>query len=700
MADQPWHTVASRRRWLLAALVISQTLAGLWLLQQGLPSGAPGWAAMLLLVVFATLFLWIGLGFWTAAFGFFFLRRGGDPLSLDRQCPAEASGDLPRTAVVMPICHEPVQRTLSNLAAIYRELQHRGDLEAFDFFVLSDSVDPEIWLEEQAACADLSVTLGGHQRIFYRRRRIRLNYKSGNIADFLRRWGQRYRYLVVLDADSLLEAEAIVRLVRLMEHRPRAGIIQTSPRLARAETRFAHLQQFANRCYGRIYSAGLAAVQLGDATYWGHNAILRTAPFMRHCGLRRLRGPGLFSGPVLSHDYIESALMGRAGLEVWLEPSIAGSFEESPPTLEDDLIRDRRWCRGNLQHLWLLATLNGLRPVHRLALVTGILCYLASPLWLGFLGLSGYVGVHSESPPPVLPGLVGGSASFSGASHLLMALTATLLLGPRILALVDQALASRTALFGGPARLVASTIGETLLALALAPVRMVVHSVHVTRALLNLPTGWQGQNRTRSQRNGTQWRQFIWPMTTACTILVVIQWRAPELTPWALPVIVPVLATPLLVHWLARPVPARDWWFVPEDYRGLRVLARADAGAGLAPLWPGLSRFEQRVLAPPSAELPARNRRGLYGKKQQRLARLVERCACAGSEALSAPEITLLCEHPESLTALHYRVWQTEPGTPWGKVLDRLARKPERHPEPTGIGNEERGQQWVKIASG
>lgn len=697
MADQPWHRAARRRRWLLAGLVIGQTLAGLWLLQQGLSSDASGWASTLLLMVFATLFLWIGLGFWTAAFGFYFLRRGGDPWSLDHQCPAWDAAELPRTAVIMPICHEPVQRTLNNLAATYRELQQRGDLEAFDFFVLSDSVDPEVWLEEQAACADLCARLGGHQRLFYRRRRIRLNYKSGNIADFLRRWGQRYRYLVVLDADSLLEADAIVRLVRLMEHRPQAGIIQTAPRLARAETRFARLQQFANRCYGRLYSAGLAAVQLGDATYWGHNAILRTSAFMRHCGLRRLRGPGLFSGPVLSHDYIESALMGRAGLEVWLEPSIGGSFEESPPTFEDDLIRDRRWCRGNLQHLCLLATLDRLRPVHRLALVTGILCYLASPLWLGFLGLSGYLGVHSQSPAPVLPGLVGGSASFSGASHLLMALTATLLLGPRILALVDQALASRTALFGGPARLMASTIGETLLALTLAPARMVTHSVHVTRALLNLPTGWQGQNRTGNQHNRTQWRQFLWPMATAGAILMLVYWQAPELTPWALPVIVPVLATPLLAHWLAGPVSCRHWWFVPEDFRRPRVLARA--GAGLAPLWPGLSRFEQRVLAPPSVELAVRNRQDLHGSKQQRLARLVEHCAVGGSQALSAPEITLLCEHPEALRALHYRVWQAEAGTPWGRVLERLAQTPERHPEPTGIGNEEMEQQWVEVAS-
>ncbi len=654
---------------------------------------------MLLLAVFAMLFLWIGLGFWTAVFGFFFLRRGGDPWSLDRQCPAEVSAELPRTAVVMPICHEPVQGTLNNLAAIYRDLQHRGELEPFDFYVLSDSADPEIWLEEQAACADLCARLGGHPRIFYRRRRIRLNYKSGNIADFLRRWGKHYRYLVVLDADSLLEAGAMVRLVQLMEHRPRAGIIQTAPRLARARTRFARLQQFANRCYGRLFSAGLAAVQLGDATYWGHNAILRTSSFMRHCGLRRLRGPGLFRGPVLSHDYIESALMGRAGQEVWLEPSIGGSFEESPPTLEDDLIRDQRWCRGNLQHLWLLATLDGLRPVHRLALVTGILCYLASPLWVGFLGLSGYLSVHSESSPPVLPGLLGGSAGLGSASYLLMAITATLLIGPRILALTDQALARRTSLFGGPARLLASAVSETLVALILAPVRMVVHSVHVTRALLNVRIGWQGQNRTVGEQSATRWWPFIWPMTTAASALLLVQWQTPELTPWALPVILPVLAAPVLARWLASPVPAWRWWSVPEQVRQPPVLERAEAGTRLGQFWPALNRFEQQVLTPPSPGMIARPQQGLHGRKQQRLDQLVERCASAGSRALSEAEITLLCEHPESLRTLHDRAWQADPDTPWGAVLARLAQTLERRPEPAGVGNKLMEQQWIEAAS-
>jgi len=425
-----WRPVAFRRRLLLIFLVAAQTLAGVYLFAQTVPEQANGGTTATLLAVFGLLFAWIGVGFWTAVFGFVALRFGGDPWSLSSRVgqPESEEATLAPTAVVMPVCNEPVQRTLGGLKAIIRDLERTGQQESVDFYVLSDSRDPEIWLEEQATCEQIRRELGPGQQLFYRRRNINLNYKSGNIADFLRRWGRRYRYVVVLDADSLLSANCITRLIQLMEARPEAGIIQTTPRLARAETRFGRLQQFANRCYGRLYSAGLAAIQLGEATYWGHNAIIRVAPFMAHCGLRKLRGPGLFRGPVLSHDFIEAALMGRAGYEVWLEPAIAGSFEESPPTLEDDLIRDRRWCRGNLQHLWLLATLGKIRLAHRMALVTGIFSYLASPLWLVFLGLSGYVALADSTP--ALPGVMATTDTGSGPGFLLVLVTSVLLFSP------------------------------------------------------------------------------------------------------------------------------------------------------------------------------------------------------------------------------------------------------------------------------
>ncbi|TGN39440.1 glucans biosynthesis glucosyltransferase MdoH [Marinobacter confluentis] len=698
-----WRPVAFQRRLLLVALVAAQTLAGLWLFAQSLPDQAGTWPSSAALAVFGVLFAWIGVGFWTAVFGFVVLRFGGDPWSLSEQHAARTTEamDLAPTAVIMPIYHEPVQRTLAGLKAIFRDLEQTGRSKAVDFYVLSDSRDPEVWLEEQAACTRLREELGAHQRLFYRRRTINQNYKSGNIADFLRRWGRQYRYMVVLDADSLLSADCITRLIDLMESRPQAGIIQTTPRLGRAETRFARLQQFANRCYGRLYSAGLASIQLGEATYWGHNAIIRTEPFMRHCGLRKLRGPGLFRGPVLSHDFIEAALMGRAGYEVWLEPSISGSFEESPPTLEDDLVRDRRWCRGNLQHLWLLATLSRLRLAHRMALLTGILSYLASPLWLLFLGLSGYVALAGPESAPALPGVLANADTATDKGMLLVSITALLLFGPRLLALTDQTLAKRTGKFGGMPRLCASTLTETLAALALAPIRMFAHTLFVIRALFNLTVGWQGQNRTNNSSPATRLRQFGLPVLMASVTLGLIQWQIPVLTPWALPVTLPVLLAPVLTGWLNRQPAGQNWLLTPEDHQSPAVIDRARNTTGCDKPWQRLSWVEQIVLSPAYARTCGRDLRVATGRKQQTLQRLVEICALNGQSALNNREMSLICSHPAALEALHLRVWQTCASGPWQQALTRMVEGLETSTGQhlTSIPHYSEEVQWIDAAS-
>jgi len=677
-----WRPVAFRRRFLLFILVASQTLAGSFLFAQTIPDQASFGTVAVLLTVFGVLFAWIGVGFWTAVFGFVVLRFGGDPWSLcNRLRPSGAAEPLSApTAVVMPICHEPVQHTLGGLQAIIQDRERQGQVGAVDFYVLSDSRDPDVWLEEQATCEQIRRELGPGQQLFYRRRNVNLNYKSGNIADFLRRWGRRYRYMVVLDADSLLSANCITRLIQLMEARPEAGIIQTTPRLAKAETRFARLQQFANRCYGRLYSAGLAAIQLGEATYWGHNAIIRVAPFMAHCGLRKLRGPGLFRGPVLSHDFIEAALMGRAGYEVWLEPGIAGSFEESPPTLEDDLIRDRRWCRGNLQHLWLLATMSQIRLAHRMALLTGVLSYLASPLWLIFLGLSGYVALAGPTTEPTLPGVMATTEAGSGAGMMLVAVTGLLLFGPRLLAIMDHGLARRTARFGGPFRLCGNTLLETLAALALAPIRMLVHTLHVGRAVLNINVGWQGQNRSGGVTPGLSLRHFGPLLLSSAAGVALIHWHAPTLTPWALPIMAPVFLSPALAFWLAQLPGTGNWLHVPEDSRISRVIKLASAPPPLAHDPGRLSWFEQMVLSPVLARLSPHDAQPPTGQKAKALERLVERCATQGKEALNDRELSLICNHPEALEALHLRAWQASPESPWRDVLTRMAKSVEEAP--------------------
>jgi len=207
------------------------------------------------------------------------------------------------------------------------------------------------------------------------------------VADFLRRWGKRYRYMVVLDADSIMSGEAIVRLVAMMEKNPQAGLIQTAPRLVYGESLYARLQQFANRLYSPIFLAGLNYWQQHEGNYWGHNAIIRVQPFMEHCALPDLPGREPFGGRILSHDFVEAALIRKAGWQVWLAHDIEGTYEEGPPTLIDSAKRDRRWCQGNMQHAWLI-TVRGFRPANRIHLFMGVMAYVSSPLWLLFLILS------------------------------------------------------------------------------------------------------------------------------------------------------------------------------------------------------------------------------------------------------------------------------------------------------------------------
>src|SRR5690606_34363050 len=140
---------------------------------------------------------------------------------------------------------------------------------------------------------------------------VNTNRKAGNIADFCRRWGRRYRYMIVLDADSVMNGATFVKLVRLMERNPNVGLIQTAPILVRAETMFARVFQFAVRLYGPVFISGVNYWQQGDGNYWGHNAIIRLAPFMEHCALPGLPGREPLGGRILSHDFVEVALLRR-----------------------------------------------------------------------------------------------------------------------------------------------------------------------------------------------------------------------------------------------------------------------------------------------------------------------------------------------------------------------------------------------------
>jgi membrane glycosyltransferase len=487
--------VTKRRTLILTLLLLLTGPAALLMADLHWRTGYDVWK-ITHLFIFTGLFSLVSFGAIQALIGFSMRRRGGDPFSIIRSVNFETDTDIldAPVAVVMPICNEEVKRVIEGFRSAYESVTATGQLPECDFFLLSDSTNPNNWVGEESAWLALTQQLKAHGRIFYRKRRVGINKKSGNLADFCRRWGKSYRYMVVLDADSIVSGEAIVKLVRLMERNRRVGLIQGVPLLVNGETILARLQQFASRLYGPIFSAGLNFWQMSEANYWGHNAIIRLAPFIRHCALPELPGDGPFGGRILSHDYVEAALMRRAGWQVWLATDLEGNYEECPANLIDLAKRDRRWLQGNLQHTRLIFA-RGFYFINRIHFALGILSYLASPLWLIFLGLSSIIAWQSIGHDHPLLHLGGFGDrlhwSYQTQALVLFAFTTSLLFLPKVIALFDlRSRPTDTAAFGGWKKLFASVGLETLVFTLLAPVLMLFHTKFVVLTLCRQSVSW------------------------------------------------------------------------------------------------------------------------------------------------------------------------------------------------------------------
>ncbi|KPF71862.1 glucosyltransferase [Bosea sp. AAP35] len=534
-----------------------------------------------LLVLFTVNFSWIALAFTSAVLGFFGLL-----FNKDRSGPVEALQY--RTVVVMPIYNESSARTFAALAAIRESVEATGLGSHFDYFIVSDTTNPDVWIAEERAFLALRQRLGADARVYYRHRPKNHHRKAGNIADFVTRWGGHYEHMVVLDADSLMTGACIVHLAAAMEADPDAGIIQSLPLIINRNTFFARLQQFAARVYGPVIATGLAMWSGRDGNYWGHNAIIRTQAFADHCGLPDLKGKPPFGGHVLSHDFVEAALIRRAGWSVYMLPALTGSYEESPPSLIDVSVRDRRWCQGNLQHSRIIGAKGFVAPT-RQHFATGIMGYLASPFWLMQLvvGILIVLQVSYARPEyftqeftlfPVWP-------LFDPERALnLFALTMAILLAPKLFGLLLTLFNSKLRRAGGGAiRLVISALIEVLFSAFFAPIMMLIQSGSVFQILLGRDTGWNPQRRddgsiplkdiVRRHRMHT-----VLGIVTGISAFLI----ATSLFAWMSPTIVGlVLAIPLswasgqlaLGLWLKR----RKLLFTPEEGDPPAVALRANA---------------------------------------------------------------------------------------------------------------------------
>jgi membrane glycosyltransferase len=684
-----WKRQASHRRLLLVALIVTQTLVATDYMALVLPYHGTTPLEMAILALFAILFAWISAGFWTAVAGFWVLSRRRDRYAISSRMIGDAPNAIPpdaRTAIVMPICNEDVPRVFGGLRATYESLRDTGALDRFDFFVLSDTGNADTRVAELDAWFALCRAVDGFGRIFYRWRQHRIKRKSGNIADFCRRWGRKYRYMIVLDADSVMTGDCLTALVRIAEANPDAGIIQTAPRAAGRDTLYARVQQFATAVYGPLFTAGLHAWQFGESHYWGHNAIIRVAPFIRYCAIGRLPGHGALSGEILSHDFVEAALMRRAGWGVWIAYDLPGSYEEMPPNLIDELARDRRWCQGNLMNFRLF-WMKGLHPAHRAVFMTGVLAYLSAPLWFLFLILStALLAIQTLTEPtyfthpyqlfPLWP------QWRPEWAITLFSATALLLFLPKILAGVRVA-ATEPAHYGGRVHLAASVAGEMLVSALLAPIRMLFHTQFVVMAFLGRKLRWKSPPRGDSETTWAMALERHGLHTIFGVVWAAVVWLLNPLYLWWLAPVVGalVLSIPLSVVTsrvgLGRKLRRRKYFLIPEESHP-----------------PPIIRATRRYWhhAPPPADLataivdPIVNAlvsgqavmRPIQRWPREAVAdALVARALRQGADALSAQDRSQLLTDPIALSALHFDVWTSPDAHPsWRAATERRPTRP------------------------
>jgi membrane glycosyltransferase len=532
----------------------------------------------LMVVLFTVTFAWIALSASASIAGVLF---GG----VRRRASIDAASDK-RTALVMPICNEDPGRSFASLYAMASTLIDRESAEGFEIFVLSDTRDADIWVKETAAFQALRESLGDRMHVWYRRRAENAGRKSGNIHDFVTRWGGRYDFMIVLDADSILAPETLLTMAREMAADPKLGILQTVPRLCGGHTLYARLQQFAGAVYGPIVARGTTAWQGDDGNYWGHNAIIRTHAFAAAAGLPTLPGRKPFGGMILSHDFVEAALMRRAGWAVRMLPTLGGSWEESPPALLDVAARDRRWAQGNMQHLAVVGS-RGLAWPNRVHMWIGVMSYLASPLWLALilvgLAVTAQVAtVQFEYFTDELSLFPRWPRFDTERMITLFIFAMATLLVPKLLGLLRAFFDRELRRTVGVVRLILGVPVETLLSALYAPISMMIQSRQMWEIMRGQDSGWGVQKRRHTAPPwGLLLRRHWLQMVIGLIVSAGLFFVSPGLLAWMAPTLLGLaLAFPLSAAsgsvGLAKLARLFGFLTIPEEVQLPRVLARRE----------------------------------------------------------------------------------------------------------------------------
>ncbi len=565
---------------MLVFLSIALTMAGLiWLAVIALSPGGFGAVDLVLVVLFAVTLPWYVIGFWNATIGLLIMRFARDPVAAVMPVAGRVRGDEPitaSTAVLLCIRNEPPERVVRMLEPMMEGLAARGVGERFHVYVLSDTSEADIAAAEDARFAALAAAWRGQVALTYRRRAQNIGFKAGNVRDFCERWGKDHDLAIMLDADSVMTIDLVLKLVRIMQIDPRLGIVQSLVIGMPSASAFARIFQFGMRLSMRSYTIGSAWWQGDCGPYWGHNAIVRIAPFATHCQLPVLADRALVKGHVLSHDQIEAVLMRRAGYGVRVLAGEGSSFEQNPPTLVEFIRRDLRWCQGNMQY-WHFLRMPGLPFLSRYQLAFAILMFLGSPAWMGLL-LIGSAAV-ALAPTP---------ADFMrwDAGIAVLVLVLAMWFAPNIATVIDVLTRARLRhLFGGRVRFSASFMITIIFVVLVAPIMWASHTLFLMRLLLGRTLDWGAQAR---HDHKVPWslacRQF-WPQTLiALAPVLLLAVAAPSAVPYALLIAAgPLLSIPLAV-------------------------ATAAPALGRALIAAGLDRLPEETLPPPelrALKLPA-----------------------------------------------------------------------------------------------
>lgn len=536
----------ARNRRIMLTLASATALALLggmgWLLSLN------GWALIEvgMLAAFAVTLPVLCIGLWNAIVGIYLMQTRRDPAGhVTPQLRRARTADpiLVRTALIMPIRNESAEASVARFEAAEAELSHTPWAEFFDYHVLSDSNDPAIIAREEQAVAEWR-SRAPNACIHYRRRTENSGFKAGNVAEFVRRCRDDYEFFLPFDADSVMGANAVLRLVRVMQASPEIGILQGLVVGTPSKVFFTRAFQFGMRHGMRAFTLG-SAWWLGESgPYWGHNALIRMRAFHDHCLIGPIPGKGVLSGDIMSHDNVEAALMRRAGYECRVVAEEDESYEENPPSLPDFIKRELRWCNGNMQYFKLIG-MPGLTAMSRMNLAFAILMYLSPVAWWAMIlmGLS-------------LP-FTGSEATFvpAGPGLTFLAVILTVNFMPKLMGILQALLdPEMSRAYGGRLRLLAGVAVEMAISILMSPAVAFAVTLGALRIVLGRRMSWDAQQRERARLRWSEAARSLWPQAVAGVAMAAYLW---VVAPGALWIAAPMLAS------LALAVPLAVIWSTP-----------------------------------------------------------------------------------------------------------------------------------------